>query len=260
MLTGTTTGGPHVCEAILLADICFFNNLSLVPPLLQCSCIQGTCPQPGISMALSLWAHGCISAVAQSGAGAWWTTPPPLLSWTPRPVPGALRANHLRGTLPRRSGSAGAYLSKHELPPAQRCAVCRRSGIYMRQSCSSAQIRFVLLRQVVIAACSRCRHAVAAVGPYMFTYGGLRGSALLDDFLLADDSTGSADLSVCDPRSQAWYGPSSQEFSQTFHGHQCSPAHVYMCSIETHAPNQPPKQLVVTYSAVAEINVVAGGR
>ncbi|CAL5230077.1 g13534 [Coccomyxa viridis] len=51
---------------------------------------------------------------------------------------------------------------------------------------------------------SRCRHAVAAVGPYMFTYGGLRGSALLDDFLLADDSTGSADLSVCDPRSQAW--------------------------------------------------------
>ena len=53
-------------------------------------------------------------------------------------------------------------------------------------------------------ACSRCRHAVAAVGPYVFTYGGLRGSALLDDFLLADDSTGSADLSVCDPRSQAW--------------------------------------------------------
>ncbi len=45
---------------------------------------------------------------------------------------------------------------------------------------------------------------MAAVGPYVFTYGGLRGSALLDDFLLADDSTGSADLSVCDPRSQAW--------------------------------------------------------
>ena len=35
---------------------------------------------------------------------------------------------------------------------------------------------------------SRCRHAVAAVGPYVFIYGGLRGSALLDDFLLADDS------------------------------------------------------------------------
>jgi len=49
----------------------------------------------------------------------------------------------------------------------------------------------------------RCRHAVAAVGPYVFVYGGLRGSALLDDFLLADDSSG-AELSVCDPRSQAW--------------------------------------------------------
>ncbi|KAK9908007.1 hypothetical protein WJX75_001420 [Coccomyxa subellipsoidea] len=50
---------------------------------------------------------------------------------------------------------------------------------------------------------SRCRHAVAAVGPYVFTYGGLRGSALLDDFLLADDSSGS-ELSICDPRSGAW--------------------------------------------------------
>ena len=44
---------------------------------------------------------------------------------------------------------------------------------------------------------------MAAVGPYVFVYGGLRGSALLDDFLLADDSSG-AELSVCDPRSQAW--------------------------------------------------------
>ncbi len=52
-------------------------------------------------------------------------------------------------------------------------------------------------------ASSRCRHAVAAVGPYVFTYGGLRGSALLDDFLLADDSSGS-ELSICDPRSGPW--------------------------------------------------------
>ena len=44
---------------------------------------------------------------------------------------------------------------------------------------------------------------MAAVGPYVFTYGGLRGSALLDDFLLADDSSGS-ELSICDPRSAAW--------------------------------------------------------
>ena len=55
------------------------------------------------------------------------------------------------------------------------------------------------------AAClCRCRHAVAAVGPYVFTFGGLRGSTLLDDFLLADDSSGS-ELSICDPRAPAWY-------------------------------------------------------
>ena len=52
----------------------------------------------------------------------------------------------------------------------------------------------------------RCRHAVAAVGPYVFIYGGLRGSILLDDLLLADDDAGT-ELSVCDPRSQAWCVP-----------------------------------------------------
>jgi protein phosphatase len=50
----------------------------------------------------------------------------------------------------------------------------------------------------------RCRHAVAAVGPYVFIFGGLRGSTLLDDFLLADDSSGT-ELSICDPRSPAWW-------------------------------------------------------
>ena len=49
----------------------------------------------------------------------------------------------------------------------------------------------------------RCRHAVAAVGPYVFIYGGLKGSTLLDDFLLADDSSG-AEMSICDPRSPTW--------------------------------------------------------
>jgi len=49
----------------------------------------------------------------------------------------------------------------------------------------------------------RCRHAVASVGPFVFTYGGLRGSTLLDDFLLSDDSTG-GELSIYDPRSPAW--------------------------------------------------------
>ncbi|CAG9462338.1 unnamed protein product [Pedinophyceae sp. YPF-701] len=36
----------------------------------------------------------------------------------------------------------------------------------------------------------RCRHAVAAVGPLVFVYGGLRGSTLLEDLLVADDSAG----------------------------------------------------------------------
>ncbi|KFM29108.1 Serine/threonine-protein phosphatase BSL3 [Auxenochlorella protothecoides] len=49
----------------------------------------------------------------------------------------------------------------------------------------------------------RCRHAVAAVGPLIFVHGGLRGSTLLEDVLLADDS-GGTELTACDPRSPAW--------------------------------------------------------
>lgn len=58
----------------------------------------------------------------------------------------------------------------------------------------------------------RCRHAVASVGPFIFIYGGLKGSQLLDDLLLADDS-GGTELTICDPRSPAW----SQYFN-TVHG------------------------------------------
>lgn len=50
----------------------------------------------------------------------------------------------------------------------------------------------------------RCRHAMAAVGPYIFVYGGLRGSTLLEDFLLAEDGAAAAELAVCDPRSPVW--------------------------------------------------------
>ncbi|KAK9868860.1 hypothetical protein WJX84_000767 [Apatococcus fuscideae] len=49
----------------------------------------------------------------------------------------------------------------------------------------------------------RCRHAVAAVGSYIFSYGGLRGSTLLEDFLLSDDNSG-AEMTICDPRSPPW--------------------------------------------------------
>ena len=49
----------------------------------------------------------------------------------------------------------------------------------------------------------RCRHAVASVGPFVFIYGGLKGSQLLDDLLVADDSNG-AELSIFDPRAQPW--------------------------------------------------------
>lgn len=31
----------------------------------------------------------------------------------------------------------------------------------------------------------RCRHAVASVGPFVFIYGGLKGSQLLDDLLVS---------------------------------------------------------------------------
>lgn len=56
---------------------------------------------------------------------------------------------------------------------------------------------------VLAAGGRRCRHAVASVGPFVFTYGGLRGSTLLDDFLLSDDSSG-GELSIYEPRSPAW--------------------------------------------------------
>jgi hypothetical protein len=52
---------------------------------------------------------------------------------------------------------------------------------------------------------ARCRHAAAGVGPYVFAYGGLRGSTLLDDLLLADDrADGVGELVICDPRSPTW--------------------------------------------------------
>jgi len=49
----------------------------------------------------------------------------------------------------------------------------------------------------------RCRHAVSSVGPFVFIYGGLKGSQLLDDLLVADDSNG-AELSIFDPRAATW--------------------------------------------------------
>lgn len=56
----------------------------------------------------------------------------------------------------------------------------------------------------LVLAARRCRHAVASVGPFVFLYGGLRGSTLLEDMLLADDSGSGAELTVCDPRAPAW--------------------------------------------------------
>ena len=65
----------------------------------------------------------------------------------------------------------------------------------------------------------RCRHAVASVGPYVFIHGGLRGSSLLADLLLADDSLGAGELSICDPRAQAW-----QQWISEAHGAEAAAA------------------------------------
>lgn len=51
--------------------------------------------------------------------------------------------------------------------------------------------------------CLVFRHAVAAVGPYIFIYGGLVGSTLHSDLLLADDG-GMKDTAMYDPRSPPW--------------------------------------------------------
>ncbi|KAL6774518.1 PKL1 [Auxenochlorella protothecoides x Auxenochlorella symbiontica] len=64
----------------------------------------------------------------------------------------------------------------------------------------------------------RCRHAVAAVGPLIFVHGGLRGSTLLEDVLLADDS-GGTELTACDPRSPAW-----QAWINAVHGREAAAA------------------------------------
>ncbi|DBB07366.1 hypothetical protein WJX82_002389 [Trebouxia sp. C0006] len=63
-------------------------------------------------------------------------------------------------------------------------------------------------------AVSQCRHAVAAVGSYIFIYGGLKGSTLLDDFLLAEDGGGSQ-MAICDPRSPTW-----RQWLDSAHGSQ----------------------------------------
>ena len=49
----------------------------------------------------------------------------------------------------------------------------------------------------------RCRHAVAAVGPFIFLYGGLVGSTLHSDLLLADDGV-MKDTATYDARSGPW--------------------------------------------------------
>jgi protein phosphatase len=48
-----------------------------------------------------------------------------------------------------------------------------------------------------------CRHAVAAVGPFIFIYGGLVGSTLHSDLLLADDGC-MKDMATYDARSPPW--------------------------------------------------------
>lgn len=58
----------------------------------------------------------------------------------------------------------------------------------------------------------RCRHAVASVGPFVFIFGGLKGSQLLDDLLLADDSNGT-ELSAFDSRAPAW-----RQWMDAYHG------------------------------------------
>lgn len=64
-------------------------------------------------------------------------------------------------------------------------------------------LQFIVCNMCVCICACRCRHAVSAVGSYIFIYGGLKGSTLLDDFLLAEDGGGSQ-LSICDPRSPTW--------------------------------------------------------
>lgn len=54
--------------------------------------------------------------------------------------------------------------------------------------------------------------SLRAQGPFVFIYGGLKGSQLLDDLLLADDS-GGTELAVCDPRAPAW-----STYLNTVHG------------------------------------------
>ena len=68
-------------------------------------------------------------------------------------------------------------------PPVQALDVLQMRALH--GGCWVHDLRWLL----ACGTCSRCRHAVAAVGPYVFIYGGLRGSALLEDFLLADDRT-----------------------------------------------------------------------
>lgn len=49
----------------------------------------------------------------------------------------------------------------------------------------------------------RCRHATAAVASYVFIFGGLRGSQLLDDLLVAYDPSG-GEMKLGDEESEAW--------------------------------------------------------
>lgn len=74
----------------------------------------------------------------------------------------------------------------------------------------------------------RCRHAVTSVGPFVFIYGGLKGSTLLDDLLLAGTFCAVHMLALQACRQQC-----QLELNMSFHlhvYHQCCSFHLECCS------------------------------
>lgn len=118
--------------------------------------------------------------------------PHPLNLTVMTPYSFVITSNHKSGTFIHSKSAAFLVAGLvWQLPPAC-CCTCLRTLECPSMSCSTCD-----------AHVCRCRHAVAAVGSYIFIYGGLKGSTLLDDFLLAEDGGGSQ-MSICDPRSPTW--------------------------------------------------------
>lgn len=144
------------------------------------------CPQAATSTARCLWARGCTSAAAPLAAGGWCVRACarrrakvlacPLLC----PQQGAALADCADAAGGQPAGTASLNPSSPPTPtPRPRPQVDEATSTVMLDTSGGAWITPAAGALTGDDLTRRCRHAVASIGPFVFIYGGLKGSQLL---------------------------------------------------------------------------------